>query len=150
MTDAPPDIVETTHLAAPPEVAWTFLTDPEHVTRWLGCLGYEKKVGHLFHIQPDPERREAGDVEGATHCRVLALEEADRFAFSWFLPGTPETEVTVELEGRGADATEVRLTHTGWHRFDPDEIRPIRDSLERGWRSDVLPRLRSAVEAGAG
>lgn len=141
-----PDIVETIRIEAPPSVVWRFLVEPEHVPLWLGCLGYRKEVGHLFFMQPDPERREAGEVEGATHCRILALEEPERFAFSWFLPGMPETRVDLTLRGTEG-GTEVTLTHAGWDQFDAGEIADIREALEGGWRSGVLPGLRARVEA---
>lgn len=144
--DTLPDIVETIRIQAPPWVVWDFLVEPEYVPRWLGCLQYRKEVGHLFYMQPDPERRAAGRVEGATHCRVLQLEEPERFAFSWFLPGMPETRVTLTLSEADGGGTEVRLVHSGWDAFDAEAVADIRTALEGGWRSGVLPGLATVVE----
>lgn len=147
MTDRLPDIVARVDIDAPPETVWRFLVEEEHVPRWLGCLEYRKEPGHVFYMQPDAEKREAGSVEGATHCAVLALEEPRRFAFSWYLPGTPETTVELVLEPRGR-STRVTLTHTGWDQFEAEQVRQIRDALAGGWKSAVLPNLKGLVEDG--
>lgn len=148
-TGALPPITHRLRIDASPEVVWRYLTEPEHVARWLGCLRYEKKIDHVFYMQQDPDKRAADDIEGATHCRILALEEPGRFVFSWYLPGTPETEVEFALETDNGGTTVV-LTHRGWDRFDAADIRQVRDALENGWKSFVLPQLRSVVEDSAG
>ena len=132
---------------AGPEKVWTFLTEPEFVAQWLGCMHYEKAIGHVFYMQQDPAKRKEGDIEGATHCRILALDQPERFSFSWYLPGTPETEVHIQLKERNG-TTEVTLKHVGWDQFDARAIRDIRDALEGGWKSFVLPGLKKIVENG--
>lgn len=139
------DIHVSVHIAAPPEVVWPYLVEEEHVPRWLGCLQYRKELGHVFYMQPDPERRAAGSTEGATHCALKALDAPRRLRFSWYLPGTPETEVTLEVEAEDG-GSRVTLVHSGWDQFDPDVIRAIRDGLAGGWRSAVLPGLQELVE----
>lgn len=147
MTERLPNIVATVNIDAPSEVVWPFLVEEQHVPRWLGCMEYRKEPGHVFYMQPDPDKRAAGSVEGATHCAVQALDEPRRFAFSWYLPGTPETAVEILLEPEG-EGTRVTLTHRGWDRFEPDEIRDIRDALAGGWQGSVLPNLVAVVERG--
>lgn len=147
MTEPLRSIVETIDIDATPQSVWPYLVEPEHVATWLGCLRYEKRVGHVFYMQTDPGKRQADDVSGATHCRVLELSPPARFAFSWYMPGTPETTVTIVLAAHGRAATRVTLEHAGWDRFDPDEILGIRTALEGGWRSYVLPGLKATVEA---
>lgn len=132
---------------ASPERIWPFLTEPEYVRQWLGCMRYEKAIGHVFYMQQDETRRANDDIEGATHCRILALDEPAHFAFSWYMPDTPETEVHIRLEQKNG-TTEVTLTHTGWEQFDAGVIRHIRDALEGGWKSFVLPGLKQVVEGG--
>lgn len=145
MTDGLPDIVAAVDIDAPPEAVWPFLVGEEHVPRWLGCLEYRKEPGHVFYMQPDADKRAAGSLEGATHCAVLALEELRRFAFSWYLPGTPKTTVEIVLEAH-REGTRVTLTHSGWDRFEPDQVRQIRDALASGWNGAVLPNLKGVVE----
>ena len=157
--------------------AWEVLTDPSHVAAWLGCLQYRAEVGHLFYMQPDPAKRAAGDIDGATHCEILEItpptrlarhsspggsawrpsKPADvrtvplrgRLAFSWFLPGTPRTTVTLTLEARDGGATQVTLVHTGWDQFEADDVRAIHEQLTLGWRDFVLPGLARAAVDGA-
>ena len=139
-------IEHTITIEAAPARVWTFLTEPEHVAEWLGCMRYQKAVGHVFYMQQDAARRVADDIDGATHCEILALEEASRFSFSWYLPGTPATEVHILLSPANG-STEVTLSHTGWDQFDAKDIQGIRDALEGGWKSFVLPNLKRIVES---
>jgi uncharacterized protein YndB with AHSA1/START domain len=147
MTEPLRSIVETIDIEATPESVWTYLVEPEHVSVWLGCLRYEKRVGHVFYMQSEAAKRREDDVSGATHCEVLELSEPSRFMFSWYVPDTPETTVTIDLAPRGAGGTRVTLEHAGWDRFEPDAILQIRNALEGGWRSYVLPGLKATVEA---
>ena len=125
--------------------AWEVLTDPSHVAAWLGCLQYRAEVGHLFYMQPDPAKRAAGDLDGATHCEILEITPPTRLAFSWFLPGTPRTTVTLTLEARDGGVTQVTLVHTGWDRFEAGDVRAIHEQLTIGWRDFVLPGLARAA-----
>ncbi|MEO0996376.1 MAG: SRPBCC domain-containing protein [Pseudomonadota bacterium] len=147
MTDDDLTIAHSISIEATPERVWRFLTEPEYVSQWLGCLRYEKALGHVFYMQQDDAKRAGNDIDGATHCEILALDEPSRFSFSWYLPNTPATEVHICLEARGP-ATEVTLVHKGWGQFDAKMIRGIRDALAGGWKSFVLPNLKRVVENG--
>ena len=140
-----PPIAKQTTLDAPIERVWQALTTPDEVARWLGCLEFKPVVGHVFYMQPDADRRARGDTTGATHCELLELRAPTRLAFSWFFPDTPKTHVTLELRAEGPARTHLTLTHTGWDRFPPDTIRPVRDGLDGGWEA-VLSQLRAAAE----
>jgi uncharacterized protein YndB with AHSA1/START domain len=142
------DISQSIDIAAPVERVWRVLTSEGLVEEWLGCLGYRAVVGTVFYMQPDAARRAAGDATGATHCELLALEPPVLMTFSWFMPGTPKTTVNIALAPeRGG--TRVTLTHSGWDQFDPDQVRAIRDGLDGGWSSFVLPQLKRVVEAAS-
>jgi uncharacterized protein YndB with AHSA1/START domain len=141
------DIAAEIRIEAPRERVWTVLTGEGQIEQWLGCLGYRAEIGALFHMQPDPGKRAAGNVEGATHCELLALEPPERMRFSWFMPGTPKTEVEIVLTGNDDGSTTARLVHSGWDRLEPDQVRAIRDMLEGGWTSFVLPGLKRVAEA---
>lgn len=125
---------------------WAVLTEPDLVGEWLGCMDYRAEVGALFHMQPDPLRRAAGSVEGATCCEVEAIVPMDRLAFSWFLPGTPKTHVEIVLTGALCGPTTARLVHSGWDRFDAESIRPVHNMLSGGWSGFVLPNLKRTAE----
>ncbi len=139
------DIEHRITIEASVDRVWDVLTDPAHVVAWLGCLQYRPEVGHLFYMQPDAAKRSAGDADGATHCEILEIARPTRLVFSWFLPGTPRTTVTLTLEARDAATTQVTLAHTGWEQFDRDQVQAIHEQLQRGWRDFVLPGLRRAV-----
>jgi len=142
-----PDIVATVDIDAPPDIVWPYLVEEEHVPRWLGCLEYRKEAGHVFYMQPDPEKRAAASTEGATHCAIQRLEPPGRFVFSWYLPGTPETTVEIALAARQG-GTRVTLTHTGWDQFEAAHVEAIHQALAGGWRESVLPNLKDVVKEG--
>jgi uncharacterized protein YndB with AHSA1/START domain len=143
-----PDIACAIDIDAPVERVWTVLTEQGLVEHWLGCIGFRPQVGATFYMQSDPAKRAASDVSGATHCEVEDVTPPDRLRFSWFLPGTPKTWVTIEL-AETSGGTVARLTHSGWDQFDADQIKAVRHMLEGGWRSAVLPGLKRVAEAGA-
>ena len=140
-------IRESVLILAPPEKVWVFLTEPEYVPQWLGCMRYEKALGHVFYMQQDEGKRRDDDIDGATHCKILALDEPYLFSFSWYLPGTPATTIRIQTKAVD-DGTEVTLIHDGWDQFDARVIREIRDALAGGWKSFVLPGLKKIVESG--
>lgn len=140
------DIEHAITIARPRTVVWTAMTEAGLVEEWLGCLNFRPEIGATFYMQPDPARRAAGDIAGATHCELEALDAPARMRFSWFMPGTPKTHVELTLREDGPQSTSVRLVHTGWDQFDADQIRAIRDMLDGGWSSYVLPGLKRTAE----
>lgn len=140
------DISESIEIEAGRPRVWAALTGEGLVEEWLGCIGFRAVVGTLFYMQPDPGKRASGDVGGATHCQLEELEEPDRIRFSWFLPGTPKTQVTIEL-AESAGGTLVRLRHSGWDQFAAEDVRSIHAMLAAGWKSHVLPALKRVAEA---
>ncbi|MEX0644197.1 MAG: SRPBCC domain-containing protein [Parvularculaceae bacterium] len=148
MNDASlPDIRHEMTMAVPLARAWRVMTEPAYVARWLGCLNYKKKIGHVFFMQPDEKRRAGGNVEGATHCEILALDEPELLKFSWFLPGYPKTEVEFRLRDAGPSRTQVTFVHTGWAQFNAKDIRQIWEQLSGGWISFVMPGLKGVAES---
>ncbi|MEZ5998590.1 MAG: SRPBCC domain-containing protein [Hyphomonas sp.] len=141
------DIEVVIEIDAPPARVWHDMTDTARVPLWLGCMHYERRVGHVFYMQQDAGRRATGDITGATHCEILEISEPDRLVFSWFVPGTPRTTVTMTLEADGTGGTRVQLVHTGWDQFSGPEIASLRDMLAGGWSSYVLPSLKQISES---
>jgi uncharacterized protein YndB with AHSA1/START domain len=124
------------------------MTEPSYVQRWLGCLRYEKRLGCVFYMQHDRAKATAGDIAGATHCEILALDEPELFKFSWYLPGLPKTEVEFRLSEIGSNRTRVTFVHSGWDQFNAADIRQIWQALSQGWTSYVLPGLKQVAEGG--
>lgn len=139
-------IVEEIEIARPIEKVWRTLT--EQAPEWLGCLRYERAVGHTFFMQQDRAKAAHNDVTGATHCQILTLDPPRLFRFSWFVPGFPSTFVSFRLEAKDSKTTLVRFTHEGWKQFPAAEVNAIRDALLGGWKSFVLPSLKRTAESG--
>ena len=144
MSERVAEIEHRTVAPAPIDRVWRALTARDEVAAWLGCLQFEPKLGHTFYMQQDGAKRELGDIEGATHCEIVALGEPHHLVFTWFYPDTPKTRVTFELAARGKE-TQVTLRHTGFDQFPAEVIRAVRDGLDRGWSTGVLPGLVAAV-----
>lgn len=132
---------------APLQRVWSVLTGAGLVAEWLGCINFEPVVGQVFYMQPDGARRATGDIKGATHCQVEALEPPRLLRFSWFMPGTPKTYVDITLTGEASGPITAALVHSGWDQFKAEDIRAIRDMLDGGWRSFVLPNFKRVAEA---
>lgn len=147
MSEKLPAIVAEVLIERRPNHVWAVMTEPNSVANWLGCMRYEKRVGAVFYMQQDRDKAARDDIGGATHCEILALEEPTLFKFSWFVPGFPATHVSVRLTPDGEQATRVVLEHDGWDQFEPGAIKAIRDMLDGGWKSFVLPNLKRAAEA---
>ena len=141
----PLDIEAEIVIEKPIRDVWEMMTGEETVPLWLGCLNYQAREGHVFYMQPDKVRREAGQTEGATHCQILEMRAPECFVFSWYLPGMPETTVSITLRQEGK-RTRVIFAHTGWDQFNAADIRAIRDALAGGWTSFVLPQLKTEAE----
>ena len=147
MSEPLKDIEQSIDIAAPRDTVWSVMTGAESVPQWLGCMNYEMRRGATFHMQPDPSKRAAGDITGATWCDIEELRKPEVLRFSWYMPGTPKTIVSIELEEPQPGTTRVTLTHSGWTQFPPEMVRAIHDMLEGGWKSFVLPGLKTVAEA---
>lgn len=141
------DIEQGIEIDAPIARVWQVMVSAGLVEQWLGCIGYRPEIGHVFYMQPDPGKRASGDTTGATHCALLRLDPPREMAFSWYYPDTPRTEVALRLSDLGG-RTRVELVHSGWEQFTEAEIGAVRDALEGGWRSFVLPQLKRLAEGG--
>ena len=104
-----------------------------------------EQAQQALSVLQDPAKRAAGDISGATHCELLALEPPRHMVFSWYYPDMPKTEVLITLEPSDG-GTRVALVHTGWDQFDGEQIKAIRDMLAGGWGSFVLPQLKRLAE----
>lgn len=139
------DIEAVIEIAAPPERVWAALAGAQRKAVW-DPLRFQLRVGHLFYMQPDAERRAAGDIGGATECRVEHVEPPRRLAFSWRFPDAPPTQVAIVLS-KIPGGTHVKLLHQGWAKLEGAGARAGRDELEAAWSGYVLPALKAAVEA---
>jgi len=122
-------------IAAPPEVVFEFLVDPEKLLRWMGTeADIEPRPGGRFWLNINVDNNEGND---AAEGRYLVVDPPNRVSFTWGWVGSDEvppgsSTVTFDLEADGAN-TIVTLTHSGLPGGQDDQ------HLE-GWMF-FLPRL---------
>ena len=141
-----PAIRETILIDAGIDKVWRTMTSEATVPKWLGCMRFESRVGAVFFMQQDRAKALVGDVSGATHCEILALDAPKHFRFSWFVPNTPPTFISIRLEALSPLRTQVLFEHEGWEQYPVEMIRPIFEALSNGWKSSVLPALKHEAE----
>lgn len=146
MSNSLNDIKHVLTVSASIDSVWNLLNRPDRVSDWLGCMQYSGKIGSVFYMQPDQEKRKSGLVDGATHCELIELSDY-RMRFTWFLPNTPKTEVCISLESAAVDSTTITLIHSGWDQFERKDIEQIWQMLKSGWESGVLANLKRMVES---
>ena len=131
-------VVSEIHIAAPPEVVFTYFVDPEKMRRWMGSrVQLEPRSGGQYASDINPQARARGTyLEVVPPSRVV-------FTFGWeddpnILPGSTTVEVTLASDGEG---THVRLAHRGLQTVE------MREQHGDGWRH-YLSRLSIAAAGG--
>ena len=142
------DVEAVIEIAAPREQVWRALTEPALVTAWMGCLRFSPEAGAVFYLQPDRERRARDDVENAIACRITTLDAPRRLGFILAFPDNPDTYVDIRVR-RIPGGAHVKLTHSGWEQFIPEDTERVREGLAYGWHALALPALRRVAEDSA-
>ena len=127
--------------AAPAEVAWAFVTDPERVEQWFTGASPIGAVGEPYVL----DFGEGSVVQGAS----VELEPGSRFAHRWaWLDAEPRQETLVTWVVRPLEdgGSEIELRHEGWDEAGADDA--IRDDHEAYW-SGYLDDLRDLLEDAA-
>jgi uncharacterized protein YndB with AHSA1/START domain/DNA-binding transcriptional ArsR family regulator len=125
------------HIAAPPEMVFPFLIDPDKVVRWMGIeAALDPRPGGVYKVNINGRDVASGNfIEVVPNSRVV-------FTWGWegenvVLPsGASTVEITLQEDGRG---TLLRLRHLGL----PAEER---DSHLVGW--DYFLQRLAAVSEG--
>lgn len=132
-------VIET---PAPPDVTWTYITEPERVALWFTDATPLGTVGDRYRL----DFGEGSVVEGA----LVALDPGRSFSHEWaWEDASPDerTLVTWTVEPRTQGGSRVLLVHEGWAEAGADEA--LRDDHEAYW-SGYLDDLRDLLaEAGA-
>ena len=143
--------------AAPSDLAWNYLTDPERVAEWFTDASELGEVGTTYRL----DFGDGSVVEGP----LVEVVPGRRFAHRWAwvdatpvdarpadatpVGATPRQETLVRWEVRPLDAggSEIELIHEGWTEAGADDA--IRDDHEAYW-SGYLDDLRDLLEDAAG
>lgn len=132
----PNAVEQEVRIAARPETVFSFLTDPEKITRWKGISAtLDPRPGGLYRVDINGR-----DVVSGKYVEVVPFS---RVVFTWgwegehsaLPPGTSTVEITLIPDG---DGTLLRLRHL-------DLPADQRDLHAQGW-SHYLPRLAVAAE----
>ena len=124
------------HIAARPEIVFSFFTDPAKMRQWKGIQAtLDPKPGGIYRVEISGR-----DIVRGTYLEIVPFS---RVVFTWgwegdnspLPPGSSTVEVTLTPDSTG---TTVRLRHMGL----PE---PMKASHIEGW-DHFLPRLGSAAE----
>jgi uncharacterized protein YndB with AHSA1/START domain len=132
------DIRHTILLKAPIQKVWDNVSTAEGISAWFMPNDFQPVLGHEFTIN--------SEQWGTSHCKVTELDPPTRLAFSWGEDWFISFDLK-DLDGQ----TEFTLVHSGWNAdkktaFD-ETHGVVRDRMNQGWGSFVLPRLAQLVEA---
>lgn len=128
-------------IAAPIEVVWRTITEPEQIRRWFSdAAEIEAHQGAAGTLTFEGDRTGEPLVVNIT---VVAADRPHRFSFRWIHPAgvTPTAEnsvlVTFTLTERGAERTQLRVAETGIEGLDwPDEEKTrYVDQHRHGWQT---------------
>lgn len=112
MTTQPSDVLERTiHIAARPEIIFSFFTDPAKMVRWMGTLcSLDPRPGGLFRVVINDQLIHRGQyVEVTPYSRVVYTwgQEGEN---SPLPPGGSTVEISLTPD---ADGTILHLRHSG-------------------------------------
>jgi uncharacterized protein YndB with AHSA1/START domain len=135
-TDTVPDIRQTVELKAPIQKVWDAVATHEGISAWFMPNDFQPVVGHEFVIR---------SPYGESPCKVTKLDAPNELSFTW----GENWVITFELEDLG-EKTKLTLTHSGWIKgfteHTGEEHTVIRNRMDQGWGSSVLPSLVKYVE----
>ncbi len=132
-----PDRIEREILiAAPPELVWAIVTEPEHVGSWFSDSAE-------IDLWPGGKAVFSWDEQGPAYARVEKVEPPHTFAFRWIRTGAEPragnatlVEFTLRAEGEN---TRLRVVETGFRELDWPEDDKTRYAEEntRGWALEL-------------
>lgn len=91
------------------EKAWTALTDPNKLAKWIMENNFQPIVGHRFQFKTEPSEWWNGLIDG----EVLIVDEPNRLSYTWGVTGEEHT-VTWTLEDLGDGKVNLHLEQTGF------------------------------------
>ncbi|MDQ1910741.1 SRPBCC domain-containing protein [Paenibacillus sp. GD4] len=132
-----PDIRQTIELKAPLQKVWAAVSSSEGIEKWFMPNDFQPELGYEFTLRSPYEN---------SPCKVIEINPPHLLVFTW----GEDWVITFELKEIDG-GTEFTLIHSGWiagkTTVTGDTHNVIRDRMNGGWSSAVLPRLKAYVEA---
>ena len=148
---SPYTIERDIEIAAPIEVVWRTITEPDQIRRWFSdAADIDATDGAVGTMTFEGDR--TGDPL-VVNIAVVAAERPQRFAFRWIHPAGVEASpansvlVTFTLTAAGAERTHLRVAETGVGELDwpDDEKDRYVEQHRHGWQTHG-DRLRALFE----
>jgi uncharacterized protein YndB with AHSA1/START domain len=137
----PAQIEKEMVIAAPIEVVWRIMTEPDQIKQWFSPEAE-------LEGRPGGEGRLKFESGDEYYLQVEAFEPPHRFAYRWMhdkgTKARPENSMLVEFTLRSeADGTRLRVVESGFETVDwAQEVKTkYADDHSRGWQH-FLERLR--------
>jgi len=119
---------KTVKIDAPVEKVWSFVTEAEHMSRWMLKVEGEIAPGQAFTLTGEPQNKWNGKI----FCKVLEMDAPTRLVFSWnHNVLDTETRVEITLKGSGG-STILTLTHSEFEGCACDLSEALADH-SAGW-----------------
>ncbi|MDF2962444.1 MAG: polyketide cyclase [Paenibacillus sp.] len=132
------DIRQTLVFNAPIQKVWNTVSTSEGIAAWFMPNDFRPEPGYEFTIN--------AEQWGISHCKVTELDPPNRLTFTW----GKDWLITFELKEL-EDKTEFTLIHSGWEAGMATEFgeahEVVRNRMNQGWGSFILPKLKKVVEA---
>ncbi|ANE45750.1 polyketide cyclase [Paenibacillus swuensis] len=138
-----PDIKIVEVYKAPIAKVWEAVSTSEGIEAWFMPNDFKPELGHAFVLHSPFE---------VSQCKVTELDPPSRLAFTWGEYWTVTFELK-KMTGADSELTEFTLIHSGWSEDVVEQHgmthAAIRERMNGGWSSSVLPALRKLVEGEA-
>jgi uncharacterized protein YndB with AHSA1/START domain len=136
-------------IGAPPERVFQALTRPEEVVAWWGEENSYRSTSWTADLRVGGQWRSEGKNADGRPFHVggkfLVVDPPRKLSYTWEPSWAeweklPPTTVAIELEAKGKNKTQLKLTHSGFAGFAK-----ARDDHQQGWAM-VMGWLKAHVE----
>ena len=130
---------------APIQLVWKAITQKELMKQWYFDLEeFKPEVGFKFQFTggPSPEKQ-------YVHlCEIKEVIYEQKISYSWSYKGyAGNSLVTFELFSKGANQTNLKLTHEGLGTFPVNNPDFAISNFEEGWNHIVNTALKDFLES---
>ncbi|SDT52965.1 Uncharacterized conserved protein YndB, AHSA1/START domain [Paenibacillaceae bacterium GAS479] len=91
------------------EKAWTYLTDPSKLSKWILENDFKAVEGHRFQFRAEPNQYWDGVING----EVLLVDEPNKLSYTWAV-GEEKHTVIWTLQDLGNGKVNLHLEQTGF------------------------------------